>query len=224
MRAVPRVAKPPPYSHLAEGTWPHGELRGDAPTEALQMQILSRRLRTLLTRPKKRSVYSLAKDAELPAQTIHNILKGKVWPDLVTIHRLEMAVRERLWVNRALGTGIEDLLANQFSRRDGPVRVIGFVDQERDHWRMEVIAPSLPDSWRWSVFVLTDEGWTRDRDGTADSADSAERGAEQHIADRIAEEASQPDEDNKNPPASQTHDEGRPLGRRRLPSANRRPC
>ena len=37
--------------------------------------------------------------------------------------------------------------------------MMGFVDH--DHWQMEVYPIVSAEGWRWAVFALTDEGWTR---------------------------------------------------------------
>lgn len=162
------------------------------------MQSLSLRLRRLV-RSSRKTVTAVAYDAGVSPQTIHNIIGGRVWPDVKTLFRLEAELDDWLWINGEVRGAVGSADPSKRYRRSGPVTVTSFIDEERDQFMMEVVAPSVPDSWRWSVFVLTDEGWTRDRDGTADSADSAERGAEQHIADRIAAEASEPDERSERP-------------------------
>ena len=188
---MPRNKKMPPRDHLASGDWPDGPLRDDAPSEARQMQTLTRRLRTLVRRA-DRSIYAIARDAGLTPQTIHNALQGKNWPDLVTIHRLEVELAERLWVNADLPWGVDETSPRKFHRRNGPASMMGFVDH--DHWQMEVYPIVSAEGWRWAVFALTDEGWTRDGDGTAADPLAAEQQADRHIADRIAAEPSEPDE------------------------------
>ena len=43
------------------------------------------------------TVYRAAKRSGLSAQTIHNILKGRTWPDLHTLARLEASLNTCLW-------------------------------------------------------------------------------------------------------------------------------
>ena len=119
-------------------------------------------------------------------QTLQNVLDGKVWPDLITIHRLEVALGQRLWVNADLGRSVEPLSTREFHQRDLGFFLIGFVDTDR--WRAEASPISRSDdAWRWSVYeLLTEEGWTRDAEGTAADAHAAGEAAHQHIAERTA--------------------------------------
>ena len=153
------------------------------------MQTIARRLRELLKKSEM-SVRYLAMDADLNPQTVHNILEGKTWPDLPTVHRLEYALGERLWVNPDLPWGIEALNSRKFGRQVGATFYL-----ESDGWET-VIAPTTsgPESWSWKTRRLTDKGWTPDGEGTAADPQAAEQAADQHIAERTAPEPSQPDE------------------------------
>ena len=188
---MPRNKKMPPRDHLPSGDWPHGKLPEDAPSEARQAQTLARRLRKLV-KDADRSIYAIARDAGLTPQTIHNVLQGRNWPDLVTIHRLEVELGEKLWVNADLPWGVEDTRPHHFHRRNGAASMMGFV--EAGDWQMEVRPADRIVDWRWSISRLTDEGWTVDDEGAAADPESAEHYAEQRIADRIAAAPSAPDE------------------------------
>lgn len=182
---MPRPRRALPRDYLASGTWPDGLLLDDAPAEARLAQILSKRLSTLIRRDKL-AVNALATEAELTPQTIHNLLKGVSWPDLVTVSKLEVAVGQRLWINKELGESVENHSPRKFYERHGSATLIGFVDT--DTWRAE-ICPSGSDEggWSWAAFVLLpEEGWTRDGKGTATDPDAAEQAVDAHIAERIA--------------------------------------
>ncbi len=151
------------------------------------------------------TVTALAEEAGASRQAIYNVLNGTAWPDLITIHRLEAAVQDQLWINPELPEEIRGTKPRHFRRRDRATSVIGFVDL--DDWEM-VVSPANPSAeWRWELSRLTDDGWTRDEGGTAEDPGSAELAAEQHIAERIAAEASQPDEQAERPDRSDTTDE-----------------
>ena len=61
-------------------------------------------------------------------------------------------------------------------------------------WPVDVHPTSrADDAWKWEAAVLTDEGWTRDGDGTTADHLAACEAAHQHVADRLAAEPSQPD-------------------------------
>ena len=158
------------------------------------MQTIAQRLRSLLEKSEM-SVRYLAMDADLNPQTVHNILEGKTWPDLPTVHRLEYALGERLWVNPRLPWGIEALNSRKFGRQVGATFYL-----ESDGWET-VIAPtkSGPESWSWNTRRLTNKGWTPDGEGTAADPQDAERAADQHIAERTAPEPSQRDEQAEQP-------------------------
>ena len=177
-----------PRDHFPDGTWPSGKPKEGAPAEVHVIQTIAQRLRSLLKKSEK-SVRYLARDADLNPQTVHNILEGKTWPDLPTIYRLEYALGERLWVNPRLPWGIESLRPRKFGRQIGATFYL-----ESDGWET-VIAPTAsgPESWTWRARRFTGKGWTPDSEGTAADPHAAEQEADQHIAERIAAEAPQPD-------------------------------
>lgn len=45
------------------------------------------------------SAYALAEEAGISRQTITNILQGTTLGDLPTIYRLEVALKDHLWIN-----------------------------------------------------------------------------------------------------------------------------
>ena len=180
---------------MVGGDWPGGQVKTDDEcSEIRQMIIIAKRLAALIERS-RRSVRSIAREQSLNPQTIYNILNGRVWPDIVTVHRLELELGDRLWINSDLPDEVERANPDQFHRRfgrAGRVSHIGFIDL--DTWEMEVSPVSAEqESWRWAAFQLTDEGWTREGEGTATDPESAQRQAEQHIAERVAAEASEQD-------------------------------
>ena len=201
---MPRKAKPAPRDHLEDGTgdWPWGKLiraeSAPVPLEATlsaaqQAMTLCVRLRTIMQRSKPRlTVTALAEEAGASRQAIYSVLNGRTWPDLITIHRLEVAVQDQLWVNEAIPQEIQGTKPRHFRRRDREYSIIGFVDL--DDWEMVVSPVNRADGWRWELTRLTDEGWTRDENGTAEDPEAAEQAAEQRIAERIAAEAPPPDE------------------------------
>ena len=105
-----KTVKGIPRDYLAPGaTWPDGPLQADAPPEAVLAWNLSRRFRDAREarkvprrpgqrrRPSEHSLTKLAQDAGLSKTTVHNFLKGKTWPDMLTVDRLERVFRVRLW-------------------------------------------------------------------------------------------------------------------------------
>ena len=97
-----------PRDYLAPGaTWPDGPLRPGAPPEAVLAWSLSRRFNAAYEVRKKpgtpveltqqHSLQGLAERAGLSKTTVHNFLKGKTWPDMLTVDRLERVLEVRLW-------------------------------------------------------------------------------------------------------------------------------
>ena len=76
---TPQPRRPRPACYSATGTWPDGPLNPDAPPQARLAQGIAQRLQDRL---QHMTVYRAAKRSGLSAQTIHNILKGRTWPDL----------------------------------------------------------------------------------------------------------------------------------------------
>ena len=84
----------PPRSFLASGTWPEGTLRADAPVGAGYAAAISRNLAVAIAGMNKSA---LAEQTDLARSTIHDILTGRTWPDLVTLAKLEDHLDVRLW-------------------------------------------------------------------------------------------------------------------------------
>ena len=99
-----------PRDYLAPGaTWPDGPLRAGAPPEAVLVLSMSKKFRDAYEvrkvprrpgqrrRPSEHSLQGLAERAGLSKTTVHNFLKGKTWPDTLTVDRLERVFGVRLW-------------------------------------------------------------------------------------------------------------------------------
>ena len=91
---TPKPRRPKPADYAAAGTWPDGPLDPDAPPEARLAQGVAQRLEDRL---KNMTVYRAAQRSDLNAQTIHNILEGRTWPNLRTLARLEASLNACLW-------------------------------------------------------------------------------------------------------------------------------
>ena len=90
-----RGLHPSPRDYLAPGaTWPAGPLVSDAPPEAHLLQAISQRLRDETRGKSKREI---ARQCDLAAQTVFNILNGNTWSDAPTIARLEYHIDIDLW-------------------------------------------------------------------------------------------------------------------------------
>ena len=102
-----------PVDYLQPGTtWPQGPLRTDAPYEAhLARQIAEKLYPYLLVTENKKpgppedphgrakTVEQTAEDTEMTRETIYNVRDGETWPDFITIARLEIYFKTRLWGN-----------------------------------------------------------------------------------------------------------------------------
>lgn len=82
----------PPRSYLVSGEWPSGRVVGPAP--ARYAQLLSRRLAGAVG---SRPLREVAADAGVHHTSLSDLLAGEVWPDLVTVSRLEVALGVLLW-------------------------------------------------------------------------------------------------------------------------------
>jgi lambda repressor-like predicted transcriptional regulator len=83
-------------AELADEPWPD-VASSDALAEVARQFVV--RLRASMG---NRSVRSICVQAGLHHQTLLNVLAGRVWPDLATIARLEMALDADLWPGRSL--------------------------------------------------------------------------------------------------------------------------
>ena len=86
-----------PREYLAEGgKWPYGPLVDNPPNEVLLAQGIAKKI---LYYAKKRqwTRQHIAAGAAIGYQTLYNILNGTSWPDIVTVARLEMLFKRRLF-------------------------------------------------------------------------------------------------------------------------------
>jgi hypothetical protein len=78
------------------GAFPDGRLRGDAPDGVAEMVEVARRLRDHLERSGQ-SVSALARSSGVDRTTIHAVLAGRSFVDVVTLARLERGTGAALW-------------------------------------------------------------------------------------------------------------------------------
>ena len=91
------VAKPAEF--LAEGAdWPDGPLTEDAPPEVHLAAAVAKRLAAIAT-ARGLSHKRIADDAGIARSTVADMAKGKCWPDMRTIARVECALGAQLWKN-----------------------------------------------------------------------------------------------------------------------------
>ena len=89
----PTPLEPRPNCYLSAGEWPTGPLRSKAPPEAVRAQQISQMFSgSYSARP------FIAHRAGISVPVIEGLLDGSIWPDLVTIARLEHAYKRQLWV------------------------------------------------------------------------------------------------------------------------------
>ena len=92
-----RGVQGPPAEHLAAGLWPDGTPRTDAPLAVAYAQEIATRLQEAL---EDRTISDVASQASLARSTIHDLLTGRTWPDIVTLAKLEYELGTRLWPDR----------------------------------------------------------------------------------------------------------------------------
>ena len=104
-REEPRAHCDKTYEKDPDEEWPDLPLDPNAPPEVLLVHDIARRLRDLvdkkIARPRgPKTIVHLAEDIDgVSHQTIRNIIQGRVWPDLITIARLERYFTRKLWGN-----------------------------------------------------------------------------------------------------------------------------
>ena len=84
----------------AGGEWPDGPFKQDAPVELQFYAGVAKRLIDACAAAKAdegKEIADIASDAQLGVATVYNILQGRSWCELLTIHRLEKALNRRLW-------------------------------------------------------------------------------------------------------------------------------
>lgn len=87
-----------PADAFIDGRFPDGRLRRNAPVGASEMATVARRLRARLEELGL-PITRLADAAGLDRGTIHGLLAGRVYIDVVTLARLEHALGCRLWAS-----------------------------------------------------------------------------------------------------------------------------
>lgn len=91
-----------PASYLADGQWPDGRLRGDAPVSALYAQAFARRLRDVIGELGL-NPFAVERITGVNRRTIERTLKGQVLPDFGAVARLEAELEVDLWPRRERG-------------------------------------------------------------------------------------------------------------------------
>ncbi|GAA0899291.1 hypothetical protein GCM10009574_083530 [Streptomyces asiaticus] len=91
-----------PASYLADGTWPDGRLREDAPVSAVYAQAFSRRLRAVLEEMGL-NPFAVERITGVSRRTVERTLKGQVLPDFGAVARLETELGVDLWPRREHG-------------------------------------------------------------------------------------------------------------------------
>ena len=91
--------EPQPRCYLAAGEWPEGPLVDDAPPEAKLAQELSRRFKSAYD-ARGLKIRPTARKLGISVTTVHNLLHGKTWGDVITIARIEMGFGIQLWASQ----------------------------------------------------------------------------------------------------------------------------
>ena len=84
-----------PRGFAVAGEWPDCEV--DGPRHVWVALEISRRLRAAAV---GRSLRDVARAAGLSVSTVHRVLAGRTWCDVITVCRLEDAVDAELWPSR----------------------------------------------------------------------------------------------------------------------------
>ena len=94
-----------PSDYVVPGQeWPGGALIEESPLAVHFVKELAMELKLHCD---ERSVYAVAKGAEVNAQTIFNFLNGKTWGDVVVFFRLEHEIQQKIWSHDHLSPGWE---------------------------------------------------------------------------------------------------------------------
>lgn len=84
----------------ADGEWPDGPFKQNAPAELAFYAGVVRRLIDACAAARAddgMEIADIASAAQLGVATVYNILQGRSWCELLTVHRLERALNKRLW-------------------------------------------------------------------------------------------------------------------------------
>ena len=91
--------EPQPRDYLLPGEWPTGYLDPSTPPEVDLAQKVAEALRAKMSREGFSSADVAAK-TQVSEGTVNAILAGLIWPDLVTIARLERGLNLKLWLSQ----------------------------------------------------------------------------------------------------------------------------
>lgn len=83
-------------AEFVSGAFPNGKVVADAPVGVVEMVGVARRLRDHLDSTGT-SVSELARSAGVNRTTIHDVMAGRSYMDVVTLARLEATTGQRLW-------------------------------------------------------------------------------------------------------------------------------
>jgi ribosome-binding protein aMBF1 (putative translation factor) len=84
----------PPCDWIAEGSWPDGTFRADAPDAVAHAVAIAVALAAALEGRNKKEV---AEKSEIKRSTLYDIMAGKTWPDTLTLAKLEKYLQTSLW-------------------------------------------------------------------------------------------------------------------------------
>ncbi len=87
-----RLSLRAPAAYMARGSWPDGAVSG--PRVVLYAQAFAQAVAEAIGH---RTVRDVAREAEISHTTLLAVLHGERWPDMVTIAKLEEALRADLW-------------------------------------------------------------------------------------------------------------------------------
>ena len=86
-----------PREYIAEGEeWPEGDLAADAPKEARLAKGIATEVLKQIDR-RNTTLQAVASKQQIGIDTLHNLINGRNWPDLITVARLESHLNRRLW-------------------------------------------------------------------------------------------------------------------------------
>src|SRR6476469_9963721 len=93
-----------PRDYVTAGEWPHGSLEVSAPVAVSYAAEIAARLAEAISR-QGISQSELAPRADVARSTLHDVLTGRTWPDVVTLAKLETLLAVRLWPDRPGAAG-----------------------------------------------------------------------------------------------------------------------
>lgn len=105
-----------PSAYAIGGAFPNSLFRRDSPSAVFWAAEIARRLRAALD---EQSVVQVANAAGVGRQTIYDVVRGKTWPDMVTIIRLQDCLGVSLWPEWAPGSQPDGHVADDAASTDG---------------------------------------------------------------------------------------------------------